>query len=69
MKEVCEILAYMVKEKDPNGFDVQFTGSNERKNFKHTSGLDRFLEKKRQNGTTDIEIRLNNIFEDFKSSL
>jgi len=69
LREVCEILAYMVKEKDPDGFDLHFTVSLEQHKFRRASPLEKVLREKRQRGTTDIAVRLNNIITAFESRL
>jgi len=69
VRELCEILAYMVKEKDPNGFDLYFTVSPKQYNFKHTSGLEKVLKDKTAKGETDIKVQLSNIITTFETRL
>lgn len=59
--EVCETLAYMVKDQEPIGFEVYFTVASMHYTFKHTRDLEKMLREKRKIGTTYLNLRLNNI--------
>jgi hypothetical protein len=68
--KVFETLSYMVKEVDPDGFDVWFTGpSKPMKNCKNTSGPVQAVEYQKKQGTTDINLKLEKIFEGYLDDL
>jgi len=68
--KVFETLSYMVKEVDPDGFDVWFTGSSKpMKNCTNTSGPVEAVEHRRKHGITDINVRLGEIFEGYLEDL
>lgn len=68
--KVFETLSYMVKEVDPNGFDLWFTGPGKPlKNQKHTTESLRTVEYRTKQGTTDINDKLQKIFDDYVEAL
>lgn len=69
VQELCSILAYMVKEKNPNGFDLYFTVSQKQYNFKHATELEKVFGKKTLTGETDIKAQLSNIITAFEARL
>lgn len=70
VQKVFEALSYVVKEVDPNGFDLWFTGPGEPlKNCQKTSAPLRAVEGRMQQGTTDITVKLTEIFDDYIEAL
>ena len=64
--KVFEALSYIVKEAGSNGFDLWFTGpGNPMKRCKNTSGPLQDVERRKQQGTTDIKLKLGRILEDY----
>jgi hypothetical protein len=70
VQKVFETLSYIVKEVDPDGFDLWFTGPGKPlKNCQKTTAPLQTVELRRQQGTTDITDKLNQIFEDYIEAL
>jgi hypothetical protein len=69
VKLVLEALSYIVKDCDPDGTELYFTTSKDHKRDRHTSGLLYMLNGRMPNGITDIDHRLNEILEKYKSKL
>jgi hypothetical protein len=67
---VFETISYIVKEVDPNGFDLWFTGPGKPlNNQKHTTTPLQIVENRRKQGTTDINNKLDKIFEAYIDAL
>jgi len=67
---VFEALSYLVKETDPNGIDVLFTVSGKRyTNCKSTTSLVAAVKSMKLQGKTDINMRLTQIFDEYKAKL
>lgn len=70
VQNVFETLSYIVKEVDPNGFDLWFTGPGKPlKNQKRTTEALQTMEFRKRQGTTDINNKLEKIFEDYIDAL
>lgn len=70
VQQVFETVSYIVKEVDPNGFDLWFTGPGEPlKNCRKTTAPLRAVESRRPKGTTDIKVKLTLIFDDYIEDL
>jgi len=70
VQNVFDTLAYIVKEVDPDGFDLWFTGPGKpMKNCQNTTMPLQAVEARRQQGTTDITSKLSKIFEDYIEAL
>lgn len=70
VQDVFEALSYIVKEVDPNGFDLWFTGpGTPLKNQKRTTDPSRIVEYRILQGTTDINNKLEKIFDDYLEAL
>jgi hypothetical protein len=68
--KVFESLSYLVKETDGDGIDLTFTVSDTcESNCKSTTRLVQILEKQKYEGQTDIDHKLNEIFEKYKALL
>lgn len=64
------LLGYIVKGTDPDGIEIQFTMSRDRKErAKNTGQLLRTLETVRYVGTSNIRIQLGDIFQDYHDKL
>ncbi len=63
------LLAYMVKNSDPDGIEVRFTKSNDQWKSKHTTKLLESLKKKSQNGTCNMSSRLGSVLQEYQSKL
>lgn len=68
--KVFETLSYIVKEVDPDGFDLWFTGPGKPlKNCQKTTAPLQAVESRRKRGTTDITDKLRQIFDDYIEAL
>jgi hypothetical protein len=69
LHNVLDVLAYIVKDGDPDGPELFFTISSQWKRSKNTTGLLELLHNKSHKGATDITLRLNNIIDKYKTKL
>lgn len=70
LQKVFDTVAYIVKEVDPDGFDVWFTGPGKPlRNCKKTTAPLQSIKTRRPQGTTDINDRLSQIFDDHIEAL
>jgi hypothetical protein len=68
--KVFETVPYIVKEADPDGFDLWFTGPGKPlKKCRDTTAPLRAVETRKQQGTTDINDKLDRIFDDHIEAL
>jgi hypothetical protein len=69
--DVFSILAYIVKESDPDGIDLYFTMSppRERHNGKRTSKLEKIVRDRKPRGKSDIRVALDSILNDYTGRL
>ncbi|TVY91861.1 Serine/threonine-protein kinase [Lachnellula willkommii] len=66
--KVFEALSYLVKETDDDGIDLLFTVSGERvSDRKSTTKLVQLVKEREHQGNTDINLRVNGLFEDYKA--
>jgi len=66
--KVFEALSYLVKETDDDGIDLLFTVSGDRvSDRKSTKKLVQLVKEREHKGDTDINLRLNRLFEDYKA--
>ncbi|TVY55320.1 Aurora kinase A [Lachnellula cervina] len=66
--KVFEALSYLVKETDDDGIDLLFTVSGERVSArKSTTKLVQLVKEREHKGNTDINLRLNSLFDDYKA--
>lgn len=69
VKRVFEALSYVVKDCDPDGIELYFANSDDRGKDRNTSSLLRMLEHRGFQGTTDISLRLTQIFHRYRDEL
>jgi hypothetical protein len=70
VQKVFETVSYIVKEVDPDGFDLWFTGPGKPlKNCQKTTAPLQAVELRRHQGTTDINDKLTRIFDDYVEAL
>jgi hypothetical protein len=69
VKVVLEALSYIVKDCDPDGTELYFTISSQYRRDQNTTGLLKMLNNKSLKGSTDIDLRLNEILEKYKVKL
>ena len=67
VKIVLEALSYIVKDCDPDGTELYFTICRQYRKDQNTTKLLKMLTNKRLRGSTDIDFRLNEILEKYKS--
>ncbi|TVY33614.1 Serine/threonine-protein kinase [Lachnellula subtilissima] len=66
--KVFEALSYLVKETDDDGIDLLFTVSGDRvSDRKSTKKLVLLVKEREHKGDTDINLRLNRLFDDYKA--
>ena len=65
VKRILDILAYLVKNSDPDGLELYFTCSKQHFKEKDPSKLVAKLNNNKPGGLTDIRIRLNSIIDNF----
>ena len=66
VRDLFELLAYMVKATDPDGIEIRFTMSREKKNrAKKTAPLLRILDEVPYFGLSNIRTDLGDILQDF----
>jgi|SRR2546423_178812 len=66
---VFYVLAYMVKDSDPDGMDLLYTVSLERQKSKKPDRLRQHLNAKACGGRTDITLRLSIILHEYATAL
>ena len=70
VRDLLELLGYIVKSKDPDGIELHFTKSSERKDkAKNTSQLLRTLDAVRYIGKSNIRLQLGEILQDYHTKL
>ena len=65
VKRTLDILAYLVKDSDPDGLELFFTCSKQKFKEKNPSKLVAGFAKNTPRGLTDIRIRLSSIIDDY----
>ena len=68
-KDLFDLLAYMVKEKDPDGIELHFTISNKTLSSRNVSPLSKSLLSKPFEGDSNIRLELGNILQDYEARL
>ena len=68
VRKTIDLLAYMLRQSDPDGLDLYFTKSSRNvKSKKRHTHLLRALDEQIFSGTTDLTIKLNTIIEEYKA--
>ncbi|KAM3071948.1 hypothetical protein ACMFMG_008416 [Clarireedia jacksonii] len=69
--DIFSILAYIVKESDPDGVDLYFTMSSpgEHHNHRKTSRLEKVVRNRKPRGKSDIRVMLDSILNDYTGKL
>ena len=68
-RDLFELLAYMVKEKDRDGIELYTTISNKREKSKDVSPLSKCLLSKTFEGNSNIRLELGNILRQYEARL
>jgi len=66
MRNVCELISYMVKDYDPNGLDLYFTSSRKRYKPSRVSSLLDQLDAHPSRGVADMRERFGTIIEKYQ---
>ena len=70
VRDLFALLGYILKSKDPDGIELRFTMSRERKDrAKNTSQLLRTLDTVSYGGTSNIRLELGEILQDYHTKL
>lgn len=71
VREVFEALSYIVKQVDPDGFDLWFTGGSNKpmENCQKSTAALQAVESRRGKGATDINVKLTQIFDAYIDDL
>ena len=69
VKELLGLLAYMVKDSDPDGIELYFTISSDKYKAKTSTKLLDKLEKKSPGGTSNIRWQMSQILREYQSKL
>ena len=69
VRDLFDLLAYMVKEKDPDGIELHTTISNKAKSSKNVGPLSRSLLDKQFEGDSNIRLELGNILQSYEARL
>lgn len=69
VQELFGVLAYMVKDSDPDGIELYFTISLDKHQEKHSTKLLEVIRKKKPKGSSDMKIRLGGILQEYQSKL
>jgi len=69
LQEVFHVLAYIVKEKSRNGFEVCFNIDPHRVKLRNTNDARKILRSTRQNRTSDLGVRLSDIVRSYQNEL
>jgi hypothetical protein len=69
VRNVLDVLAYIVKDSDPDGLEFYFTISTDYKRSTNPRELLKLLHGKCHIGSTDINLRLNEIIDKYRAKL
>ncbi|KAL9633347.1 MAG: hypothetical protein Q9164_004751 [Protoblastenia rupestris] len=69
IKQVIELLAYILKDSDPTGLVLHFTQSNYKRNAYNSTELVKTIDREKFAGITDMRFGLSQILAEYKNGL